>query len=154
MSIAIHFTGGCAVGPLRFRPGILLPEGQGDYRAANSQIVKIVPNLPSDLEEVEKAAGHQYYWESDSVACYSQFTLAPGRSREALAIWTPIGLVQPTTVRLRARPRRHAGPAIALVRRFAGRSRFGSFGSVCRSTSRTPEATSHLPRRGKDSRVW
>jgi hypothetical protein len=70
----------------------------GDYRAANSQIVKIVPNLPSGLEEVEKAAGHTYYWESDSVACYSQFTLAPGRSREALAIWTPLGLVQPTTL--------------------------------------------------------
>jgi hypothetical protein len=70
----------------------------GDYRAANTQIVKIVPNLPSGLEEVEKAAGYSYYWESDSVACYSQFVLAPGRSREALAIWTPIGLVQPTTL--------------------------------------------------------
>jgi hypothetical protein len=70
----------------------------GDYRAVNSQISKIVPNLPSGLEEVEKAAGHRYYWESDSVACYSQFTLAPGRSREALAIWSPIGLVQPTTL--------------------------------------------------------
>ena len=70
----------------------------GDYRAANTQIVKIVPNLPSGLEEVEKAAGYTYYWESDSVACYSQFVLAAGRSREALAIWTPIGLVQPTTL--------------------------------------------------------
>ncbi len=70
----------------------------GDYRAVNSQIAKIVPNLPSGLEEVEKAAGHCYYWESDSVACYSQFTLAPGQSREALAIWSPIGLVQPTTL--------------------------------------------------------
>jgi hypothetical protein len=58
----------------------------GDYRAANTQIVKIVPNLPSGLEEVEKAAGYAYYWESDSVACYSQFVLTPGRSREALAI--------------------------------------------------------------------
>ena len=28
----------------------------GDYRAANSHIVKIVPNLPSGLEEVKKAA--------------------------------------------------------------------------------------------------
>ena len=61
----------------------------GDYHGVNSQIVKIVPNLPSGLEEVEMAAGHQYYWESDSVACYSQFTLAPGRSREALAITAP-----------------------------------------------------------------
>ncbi len=70
----------------------------GDYRAVNSQIAKIVPNLPTGLVEVEKAAGHSYYWESDSVACYSRFTLAAGPSREALAIWTPLGLVQPTTL--------------------------------------------------------
>jgi hypothetical protein len=70
----------------------------GDYRAVNSQIAKIVPNLPTGLEEVEKAAGHLWYWESDSVACYSQFTLAAGRSRETLAVWTPLGLVQPTTL--------------------------------------------------------
>ncbi len=44
------------------------------------------------------AAGHKHYWESDSVACYSQFVLAKGRSREALAVWTPLGLVQPTTL--------------------------------------------------------
>jgi hypothetical protein len=56
----------------------------GDYRAVNTQIAKIVPNLPTGLEEVEKAAGHSWYWESDSVACYSQFALNPGRSREAL----------------------------------------------------------------------
>ncbi len=70
----------------------------GDYRAVNSQIAKIVPNLPTGLVEVEKAAGHDYYWESDSVACYSQFTLAKGQSLEALAVWTPLGLVQPTTL--------------------------------------------------------
>jgi hypothetical protein len=64
----------------------------------NTQIVKIVPNLPNGIEEVEKAAGYEYYWETDAVACYSQFVLAPGRSREALAVWTPIGLVQPTTL--------------------------------------------------------
>ena len=72
----------------------------GDYRAVNSQIVKIVPNLPTGLVEVEKAAGHAYYWESDSVACYSQFTLAVGQSREALAIWSPLGLVQPGNLRV------------------------------------------------------
>jgi hypothetical protein len=70
----------------------------GDYRLVNQQIVKIVPNLPNGLEEVEKAAGHEYYWETDAVACYSQFVLARGRSREALAVWTPIRLVQPTTL--------------------------------------------------------
>ena len=29
----------------------------GDYRLVNQQIVKIVPNLPTGLEEVERAAG-------------------------------------------------------------------------------------------------
>ena len=70
----------------------------GDYRRVDSQISKIVPNLPTGLDEVKRAAGRRYYWESDSVACYSQFVLAQGRLREALAIWTPIGLVQPTTL--------------------------------------------------------
>jgi hypothetical protein len=50
------------------------------------------------LVEVEKAAGHAFYWENDSVACYSQFTLAVGASQEALAISSPLGLVQPTTL--------------------------------------------------------
>jgi hypothetical protein len=70
----------------------------GDYRLVNQQIVKIVPNLPTGLEEVEKAAGHAWYWETDAQACYSQFVLSPGPSREALAVWSPIGLVQPTTL--------------------------------------------------------
>jgi hypothetical protein len=70
----------------------------GDYRMVNQQVLKIVPNLPNGLEEVEKAAGHRFFWETDAVACYSQFVLALGRSREALAVWSPIGLVQPTTL--------------------------------------------------------
>jgi hypothetical protein len=44
----------------------------GDYRKVNTQIVKIVPNLPNGLEEVEKAAGHELFWETDAVACYSR----------------------------------------------------------------------------------
>ena len=70
----------------------------GDYRKVNTQIVKIVTNLPNGIEEVEKAAGHEYFWETDAVACYSQFVLAAGQSREALAVWSPLGLVQPTTL--------------------------------------------------------
>jgi hypothetical protein len=70
----------------------------GDYRMVNQQILKIVRNLPNGLDEVEKAVGHRVYWETDAVACYSQFVLAPGRSREALAVCSPIGLVQPTTL--------------------------------------------------------
>jgi hypothetical protein len=70
----------------------------GDYRQVNLQIQKLVPNLPTGAHQLERAAGHRYYFESDSVACHNSFVLAPGRSREALAIWTPIGLVQPTVL--------------------------------------------------------
>jgi hypothetical protein len=58
----------------------------------------MVPNLPTGTHELERAAGHKYYFETDSVACYNSFQLAPGASREALAIWTPSGLVQPTVL--------------------------------------------------------
>ena len=64
----------------------------------NTQITKKTPNLPTGAHQLEIAAGHAFYFESDSVACYSSFRLATGRSREALAIWTPIGLVQPTVL--------------------------------------------------------
>jgi hypothetical protein len=70
----------------------------GDYRLVNTQISKMVPNLPTGTHELERAAGHKYYFETDSVACYNSFQLAPGASREALAIWTPSGLVQPTVL--------------------------------------------------------
>ena len=70
----------------------------GDYRLVNTQIEKRAPNLPTGTHQVERAAGHAYYFESDSVACYNSFRLAQGESREALAIWTPIGLVQPTVL--------------------------------------------------------
>ena len=61
----------------------------GDYRMVNSQIAKLVPNLPTGTHQLERASGHRFYFESDSVACYNSFRLAAGRSREALAIWTP-----------------------------------------------------------------
>ena len=70
----------------------------GDYRMVNQQIQKLVPNLPTGTHQLERAAGFRYYFESDSVACYNSFILATGRSREALAIWTPIGLCQPTVL--------------------------------------------------------
>jgi hypothetical protein len=43
-------------------------------------------------------SAHAFYFESDSVACCNSFRLEAGESREALAIWTPIGLVQPTVL--------------------------------------------------------
>jgi hypothetical protein len=70
----------------------------GDYRMVNTRIAKLTPNLPTGSHQVERASGHNFYFESDSVACYNSFRLALGRSREALAIWTPIGLVQPTVL--------------------------------------------------------
>jgi hypothetical protein len=70
----------------------------GDYRQVNSQIEKMAPNLPTGTVELEKAAGHTFYFESDSVAGYNSFRLAVGRSCEALAVWTPLGLVEPTVL--------------------------------------------------------
>jgi hypothetical protein len=82
----------------------------GDYREVNQEIAKLVPNLPTGIHEMEKACGYKYYFESDSVACYNSFVLAPGLSREALAVWTPLGLVQPTVLPLlRAKELRHRG---------------------------------------------
>jgi len=64
----------------------------------NEQFNKIVPNLPTGTDELQRAAGYSWYWESDAHACYHAFPLAEGRSREALAMWTPIGLLQPTVL--------------------------------------------------------
>ena len=67
----------------------------GDYRLVNKAIAKLVPNLPTGIDELEKGAGFHFYFEADAHSCYNSFVLKPGRSREALAVWTPIGLVQP-----------------------------------------------------------
>ncbi len=58
----------------------------GDYRLVDSQIEKIAPNLPTDLHQLEQASGYRLYCEADAVACYHSFRLAPGASREALAV--------------------------------------------------------------------
>jgi hypothetical protein len=69
-----------------------------DYRLVNTQIQKIATNLPTGLHQLEPASGYSLYFEADSVACYHSFRLALGASREALAVWTPIGLMQPTVL--------------------------------------------------------
>ncbi len=51
---------------------------------------------PKSTYRLEQASGYRIYFEADSVACYHSFRLAEGPSREALAVWTPIGLLQPT----------------------------------------------------------
>ncbi len=70
----------------------------GDYRLVNTQIDKIAPNLPTGLHQLEQASGYRIYFEADSVARYNSFRLALGISREALAVWTPIGLMQLTVL--------------------------------------------------------
>jgi hypothetical protein len=64
----------------------------------NTQIEKLAPNLPTGIHQLEQAAGYRYYFSTDSVACYNSFVLKPGKSREAFAVWTPIGLVHPTVL--------------------------------------------------------
>ena len=70
----------------------------GDYRAVNECFEKISPNLPLGTDELKRTAGHRWYIESDAHGCYQAFILASGPSREALAVHTPIGLVQPTVL--------------------------------------------------------
>jgi hypothetical protein len=70
----------------------------GDYHLVNTQIQKIAPNLPTGLHQLEQASGHKICFEADSVACYNSFRLAEGISREALVVWAPIGLLQPTVL--------------------------------------------------------
>jgi hypothetical protein len=44
----------------------------GDYgRRMVNTIQKLTPNLPTGAHELEKAAGHHFYFESDSVACFN-----------------------------------------------------------------------------------
>ena len=40
----------------------------GDYRLVNTQIVKIAPNLPTGLHQLEQASGYRIYFEADSGA--------------------------------------------------------------------------------------
>ena len=70
----------------------------GDYRAVNECFEKISPNLPLGTDELKRTAGYRWYIESDAHGCYQAFVLALGPSREALAVHTPIGLVQPTVL--------------------------------------------------------
>ena len=70
----------------------------GDHRLVNTMIAKLTPNLPTGTAELEKASGHECCFESDSVACCNSFTLEEGPSREALAAWTSLGLLQPVVL--------------------------------------------------------
>ena len=68
----------------------------GDYRKPNEQLKKPVSTLPLGPEELAKLGGYDTYWVTDHYGMYHAYVLAPGPSRELLAIDTPIGIIQPT----------------------------------------------------------
>jgi hypothetical protein len=68
----------------------------GDYRRPNDQLLKSVPSTPNGTEELAKLPGYKWYWGTDRFSMYNAFALAPGPSRQLLAIHTPLGLLEPT----------------------------------------------------------
>ena len=68
----------------------------GDYRRPNDQLLKSVPTTPNGTEELAKLPGYKWYWSTDRFSMYNAFALAPGPSRQLLAIHTPLGLLEPT----------------------------------------------------------
>lgn len=67
----------------------------GDYVYGNSQTVKIQPNAPLAAPLIEKAAGHPRYWYTDGDQQYQGLGLQE-KSRNMLAVWTPLGLIRPS----------------------------------------------------------
>jgi hypothetical protein len=68
----------------------------GDYRRPNDQLLKSVPTTPNGIEVLAKLPGYKWYWSTDRFSMYNAFALAPGPSRQLLAIHTPLGLLEPT----------------------------------------------------------
>jgi transposase InsO family protein len=68
----------------------------GDYRLANDQLQKSFPTTANGTDELAKLPGYTYYWYTDRFSMYNAYALAPGPSRELLAIHTPLGLIEPT----------------------------------------------------------
>jgi hypothetical protein len=63
-----------------------------------------IPVVVASVAEAEYAAtfgglaklpGYQLYWATDRFSMYNAFALAPGPSRQLLAIHTPLGLIEP-----------------------------------------------------------
>ena len=68
----------------------------GDYVYVNSQIKRLQPNGPDAMSQVRHASGHHAYWYTDGDQQYQGWAIDDVESRNALAIWTPIGLIRPT----------------------------------------------------------
>jgi hypothetical protein len=66
----------------------------GDYRRPNEQLLKIVPTTPNGTDELAKLPGYKWYWGTDRFSMYNAFALAPGPSRQLLALHTPVGLLE------------------------------------------------------------
>ena len=68
----------------------------GDYRMANDQLQKSFPSTANGTDELAKLPGYSLYWCTDRFSMYNAYGLAPGPSRELLAVHTPLGLIEPT----------------------------------------------------------
>ena len=68
----------------------------GDYVYVNSQIERLQPCGPDAMSQVQHASGHHAYWYTDGDQQYQGWAIDDVVSRNALAIWTPIGLIRPT----------------------------------------------------------
>jgi hypothetical protein len=63
---------------------------------ANDQLQKSFPSTANGTDELSKLPGYSLYWSTDRFSMYNAYGLAPGPSRELLAVHTPLGLIEPT----------------------------------------------------------
>jgi hypothetical protein len=62
----------------------------------NDQLQKSFPTTANGTDELLKLPGYSLYWSTDRFSMYNAYGLAPGPSRELLAVHTPLGLIEPT----------------------------------------------------------
>ena len=67
----------------------------GDYRDVNKLFSSVAQRTPNPDAIKEALAGFTYYGKCDLAVGYGNLALSP-RTRQILAVWTPIGLMQPT----------------------------------------------------------
>jgi hypothetical protein len=68
----------------------------GDYRMSNDHLQKSFPSTANGTDELSKLPDYSFYWSMDRFSMYNACCLAPGPSRELLAVHTPLGLIEPT----------------------------------------------------------
>ena len=72
----------------------------GNYVYVNSQIERLQPCDPDAMSQVRHALGHHVYWYTNGNQQYQGWTIDNVNSRNALAIWTPIGLIRLTRLQV------------------------------------------------------